>query len=128
MDGWARLLRSFGHAIEGIVYTVKTQRNMRIHLAAAAGALLLSWGLGVPRAHVLLVFFSILLVFIFELMNTAIETTVDLVVSEYHPLAKIAKDAAAGAVLLAAIAAVVVGFYVFFNPLLALARTVLAKF
>jgi len=113
-----RLIRSFGHAIDGIVYTVKTQRNMQIHIGAAMFTLLMGWLLQISWSDVLLVFFSIFLVFILEMVNTAIESTVDLVTGEYHPLAKTAKDVAAGAVLLAAILAVIVGIYVFLGPLL----------
>ncbi|MBP1930533.1 diacylglycerol kinase [Ammoniphilus resinae] len=115
-----RLIRSFGHAIEGIVYTVKTQRNMQIHIGAALLVLFMGWLLQISWSDVLLVFFSIFLVFILEMVNTAIEATVDLVTGEFHPLAKTAKDVAAGAVLLAAILAVIVGFYVFLEPLLVL--------
>ncbi|RKD24008.1 diacylglycerol kinase [Ammoniphilus oxalaticus] len=120
-----RLLRSFGHAIEGIIYTIKTQRNMQIHVGVAFLALLLSWSLEIPWKHVLLVFFSILFVMILELVNTAIEATVDLITVEFHPLAKVAKDVAAGAVLLGAAWAVVVGFYVFFEPLMNVLRNLI---
>ena len=118
MGEWKRLLRSFGHAVEGINYTIKTQRNMQIHVGAAVAALLLCWLLDVTWNHALLVFFSIFFVFILEIINTAIEATVDLVTTDFHPLAKAAKDAAAGAVLLGAIMAILVGIYVFLDPIL----------
>jgi diacylglycerol kinase len=111
-------MRSFGYAICGIRDTVKTQRNMQIHVIMAMLVLLLEWVLPISKGEVLLVFFSVFLVLILETVNTAIEKNVDLVVGETrHPLAKAAKDAAAGAVLLAAILSVFVGIYVFAEPL-----------
>ena len=118
MREWQRLMRSFGYAIAGIVYTVKTQRNMQIHAAVAAAVLVLGWWLAIPKRDVLLVFFSIFLVLAFETMNTAVEKCVDLIVGDRrHPVARIAKDVAAGAVLLVAILAVIVGVSVFAEPL-----------
>ncbi|HJV44627.1 MAG TPA: diacylglycerol kinase family protein [Bacillota bacterium] len=115
-----RLVQSFGHAIDGIVFTVKTQRNMQIHVGAAFFVLLVGWLLQIPWSGIMLVFFSIFFVLILEMVNTAIEVTVDLITKEIHPLAKIAKDVAAGAVLLGVILAIVVGFYVFIPPIISL--------
>jgi len=91
---------------------------MRIHVAAAIVALVMAWWLEISRNDVLLVFFSIALVFSLELMNTAIEATVDLASPERHEKAKAAKDAAAGSVLVAAVLSVIVGLYVFGPPIL----------
>ena len=118
MKEWRRLVRSFSYALQGIVYTVKTQRNMQIHIAAATLVLAAAWWLQIPRSDVLLVFFSIGLVFSLELMNTAVEAAVDLASPEWHAKAKIAKDASAGAVLVAAILSVGIGIMVFGPPLL----------
>lgn len=118
MKEWRRLVRSFSYALQGIVYTVKTQRNMQIHVAAATLVLAAAWWLQIPRSDVLLVFFSIGLVLSLELMNTAVEAAVDLASPEYHAIAKIAKDASAGAVLVAAILSVGIGIMVFGPPLL----------
>lgn len=113
-----RLRESFKYAIDGIIYTVKTQRNMKIHVGTAFIVLLFGLWLGIPKLEVLLVFFSIILVFIMETLNTAIEKTVDLAVGEKrHPLAKIAKDVAAGAVLFSVMLAVFTGMFVFSEPL-----------
>jgi diacylglycerol kinase len=113
-----RLKKSFGFAIEGILYTVRTQRNMKIHVGTAIIVLLFGLWLRISRLEVLLVFFSILLVFIMETLNTAIEKTVDLAAGEeIHPLAKIAKDVAAGAVLFSVMLAVFTGMFVFAEPL-----------
>lgn len=118
MKEWERLLKSFGYAIEGILYTVKTQRNMQIHVGTAIFVLIFGLWMGISRLEVLLVFFSILLVFIMETLNTAIEKTVDLASGEErHPLAKVAKDVAAGAVLFSVMLAVFTGMFVFAEPL-----------
>lgn len=110
------IIWSFNYAIEGIVFALRTQRNMRIHLALAimaAGASLL---LGVSRIELVAIFFAISLVFVTELLNTAIESTVDLATETYQPLAKTAKDMAASAVLIAAVNALVVAYLVLFEP------------
>jgi diacylglycerol kinase len=115
---WQRLKRSFFYAICGIRETVKTQRNMQIHVIMALLVLLLGWFLAIPKGDVLLVFFSVFLVLILETVNTAIEKAVDLTIGDtFHPLAKAAKDAAAGAVLFGAILSILVGIYVFLEPL-----------
>jgi undecaprenol kinase len=114
--------RSFGYAIEGILYTIKTQRNMQVHLGAAGAALLLSYYLKIPNQDLLLVLLAIFIVFILEMLNTAVEAVVNLVTADMHPLAKIAKDVAAGAVLLAAGLAVIIGCYVIGPPLVMLLK------
>lgn len=117
MKEWHRFVRSFSCAIEGIAYTVKTQRNMQIHLVAAVLALVASRWLDISRNDTLLVFFAIALVFALEIVNTAIEAAVDIASPDWHAKAKIAKDAAAGAVLIAACLAVLIGIAVFGPPL-----------
>lgn len=112
-----KLLKSMSYAIEGIMHTLTTQRNMRIHFAVAFLAMILSLVLDISKLEIMLVFFSIVMVVAAELFNTAIEAVVDLFTSDYHPLAKIAKDVAAGAVLLTAVHAVIVAFFVFFDKL-----------
>ncbi|UKK97875.1 diacylglycerol kinase family protein [Brevibacillus brevis] len=118
MKEWRRLIRSFAYALQGISYTVRTQRNMQIHVAAAIFVLAAAWWLQIPRSDVLLVLFSIGLVFSLELVNTAIEAVVDLASPEWHAKAKIAKDVGAGAVLVAAILSLIIGVLVFGQPLL----------
>lgn len=118
MKQWRRFVRSFSYALQGIVHTVKTQRNMQIHVAAATIVLAAAWWLQIPRSDVLLVFFSIGLVMALELVNTAVEAAVDLASPDWHAKAKIAKDASAGAVLVAALVSVAVGILVFGPPLL----------
>lgn len=114
------ILWSFNYAIEGIVYTLRTQRNMRVHMVlavlVAAGCLLL----GIERMQLVAVVFAISLVFVTELVNTAVEAAVDLSVERFDPLAKTAKDVAAGAVLCAAVNALVVAYLVLYEPVRAL--------
>lgn len=110
------LIWSFNYAIEGVVYALRTQRNMRLHVAAALLALLVALIFDVGRFELIAIIFAISLVFVAELINTAIEATVDLAVDSYDPIAKIAKDVSAGAVLVAATNAVVIAFLVLFDP------------
>lgn len=106
------LLRSFNHAFQGLVEAVRHQRNMRIHLAVALLVLVASVLLNVSRLELVAVFIAITFVLMAELVNSAVEAVVDIVTDEYHPRAKKAKDIAAGAVLVAAINALVVGYLV----------------
>jgi diacylglycerol kinase (ATP) len=114
------ILWSFNYAIEGIVYTLRTQRNMRVHMVLAVLVATGCLALGIERMQLVAVVFAISLVFVTELVNTAIEATVDLSVERFDPLAKIAKDVAAGAVLCAAVNALIVAYLVLFNPVRAL--------
>ena len=109
------VIESFKYAISGIIYAFKTQRNLKIHFAAATGVLLLSPFFNFSRAELLLLFFTVTLVIVCELFNTAIEIVVDMVAHTYHPLAKLAKDVAAGAVLVSAINALVVAYILFIS-------------
>ncbi len=106
------LLASFRFAIEGIVYTFRTQRNFKIHCAITlAVAVVGLWvGLGTDQWAILAV--TVTLVFVAELLNTALEAIVDHVSPEFHALAKVAKDCAAGAVFTTAFFAVIVGLLV----------------
>lgn len=117
LKAWDRFVRSFSYALQGIVHTVKTQRNMQIHVAAAVLVLAAAWWLQIPRSDVLLVFFSIALVIALELVNTAVEAVVDLASPDWHSKAKIAKDASAAAVLVVAFVSVVIGIMIFGPPL-----------
>ena len=113
------LFHSFRYAFAGLWYALRTQRNARIHLLAALAvtAMGLWLRLDAPRWAVLAL--TIALVIFAEMVNTVIEAIVDLITLEYHPLAQIAKDVSAGAVLVTAIAAVVVGLLILGPPLLA---------
>ena len=105
----SNLLLSFKYAGQGVIYTFRTQRNFRIHLTIGAIALGLSLYLQISAIAFAVISLTISLVLVLEMINTSLEALVDLTVGrEFHPLAKIAKDCAAGAVLIAAIAALVV--------------------
>ncbi|SMB91969.1 diacylglycerol kinase [Deinococcus hopiensis] len=114
-----RWWRSAGFAVSGLRHVYRTQANFRIEVWAAALALSLTWVLHTPPAPIVL---ACALVLSVELLNTAVEAVVDLATPELHPLAKVAKDAAAGAVLLASLGALLVGCSVLGPPLLALIR------
>lgn len=105
-----RWIESVNCAIEGILWTVSSQRHMRWHFYAAAVVLLVALLLSVPALEFMLLAFAVTLVLFAELINTALEVVVDLVSPDYHPLAKKAKDVAAGAVLIASIGAAVMGY------------------
>jgi len=113
-----RLWRSFQHAFEGIMYATRTQPNMRTHLAVAALVLLAALLLRLDRYYVVELIIIIAVVLALELLNTAVEAIVDLLTVTHHPLAKTAKDAAAGAVLVASIASVVTGYLVFYQGII----------
>ncbi len=108
-----RITQSFKHAFQGIWASLCGERNLKIHLGAAIIALFMVWWLKLDANATVLVILVIAGVFALELLNTAIEAVIDLISPEYHPLAKQAKDAAAGAVLIMAVAAVAVGYILF---------------
>ena len=108
---------SFTWAFEGIVYVLRTQRNMQIHVAAAVVALVLGLLLDFSRLELAAIFGAISLVLVAEMMNTAVEAAIDAVVTSYHPLVKIAKDVAAGAVLVATVNALAIAYFVFYDHL-----------
>jgi diacylglycerol kinase (ATP) len=104
--------RSFEHAYRGMISAVRTQRNMRFHVVAAVLVLVASLLVGVSKLELAILVLTILLVFVTEMFNTAMEFVVDMVTSEYHPLAKLAKDVSAGAVLVSSVGAVLVGYLI----------------
>lgn len=103
----------FKAAMNGLVHTFRTQRHMRIHLFVTVVVVLLAFATNLSRRELLVLLFMITFVLVAEMFNSAIEATVDLVSPNYHPLAKFAKDIAAGAVLITTIMAVVVGLIMF---------------
>ncbi len=118
-----RLLRSFGHAFAGIGYSLKTQANLRIHVAITLAVIVAGLWLQISPIEWAILVVTIMLVLSAELFNTAIEAVVDRVGTEPHPLSKIAKDTAAGAVLIGAIGSVIVGLLIFGPRLLTLIGT-----
>ncbi len=115
------LFSSFRYAWAGIIYAIRTQRNFRIHLAIALVAFSLGVVLQIKAIEAAVVAITVSAVLVMELMNTALESVVDLTVGQtYHELAKIAKDCAAGAVLISAIAALLVAGFVYLPPVIVL--------
>lgn len=115
------LLSSFKYAWAGVRYAFVTQRNFRIHTVIGVLAISLGFFLKITPVEMAVVGLTISLVLVLELLNTAIESVVDLTVKQsYHELAKIAKDCAAGAVLVSTLAAVLVAGLILLPPLLAL--------
>ncbi len=109
--------KSFNNAVDGIIYAITSQRNMKIHLIFAILVVILAMILNISRIEMILLLITIGIVIGFEMLNTAIEEVVNLVTQEHHPLAKIAKNVAAGAVLTECILAVCVGYFIFFERL-----------
>ena len=116
------LRKTFGYAFEGILTGIRKERNMRIHTAAMILVVFFGTVLGLSATEwcICLVLFG--LVMALELVNTAVEAVVDLVTEERKSLAKIAKDTAAGAVLIAAIMAAVIGCIIFLPKILEFAE------
>lgn len=108
---------SLNNAIDGIIYAFKTERNLKIHFSLTLLVLIISLWLDLSRSELLMIFFAISLVLIAEMMNTAIEAMVNLLTLSHHPLAKIAKDVAAGGVFLAVINSLVAAYLIFFKLL-----------
>jgi diacylglycerol kinase len=106
------LMRSFGYAFTGLAHMVRTQRNARIEIVAAIIACALSAWLHISREDWAILTLTIAMVLILEGVNTAIEIAVDLSTPQRHPMAKTAKDIAAGIVLVAAMASIIVGLLV----------------
>ena len=109
------IVQSFNSAIEGFIYVLKTQRNMRLHFLIAILALLLAIYLNLERLEILLLLVTICFVMLAEMLNTAIEINADLLGDSYNPMIRITKDIAAGCVLVASINAFVVGYLLFLS-------------
>src|SRR5437764_4206898 len=101
---------SFNYAAEGIIHVLRTQRNMRIHFAAAFILLVAALIVNVTKLELIALCISITFVLIAEMLNTGIEAALDIATTSFDPMAKIAKDIAAGAVLIATVNAIGVGY------------------
>ena len=108
------VLKSFKYAFSGICYVLKTSRNFRIQLIFALTSLIIGFLLQISLSNYVILITTIMSVFILEILNSSIESIVDLVVQkEFNSLAKISKDTSAGAVLLASINSVIIAVYIF---------------
>jgi diacylglycerol kinase (ATP) len=108
-----RFWQSLTTAFLGVVYVVRIERNARLHLIAAVIALTLGVVLGISNAELAAIFFAIILVFTSEIVNTALEKTLDLIEPQHSAQVRIVKDIAAGAVLVTAIGALAIGAAIF---------------
>lgn len=115
MSELLRLLRSFGYALRGIGYGIRTQRNLRIHLVALAAVTVFNCIAGLSVTHWCIEILCCMLVISLELVNTALEAACDKISTKQHALIGHAKDAAAGAVLVSAVGAVVIAVLLFFR-------------
>ena len=113
----SNFLDAWKNAIDGIIYATTTQKNVKIQLVIAVLVVIISLFFDLSRAEFLCFLFTIILILFAEMFNTAIETVVDLYVDVYHPKAKIAKDVAAGGVVITAINALIVGYFLFFDKI-----------
>ena len=122
-----RLLDSFNYAFEGIIHVLRTQRNMRIHFVVAVIVLIVALIANVSKIELIALLISITFVLIAEMINTAIEGAIDVATTSFDPMAKLAKDIAAGAVLIATVNAVAVGYLVFSGKVADRSATILDK-
>ena len=107
------VVESFNYAIEGVVHVLRTQRNMRIHFALAVAVLAIAAAVEVTKLELIALLLAIAFVLIAEMINSAIEGAIDATTTSFDPMAKLAKDIAAGAVLIASVNAVAIGYLVF---------------
>jgi diacylglycerol kinase (ATP) len=107
------VVESFNFAIEGVIHVLRTQRNMRLHFAAAVAVIVVAVAVGVSKIELSVLMISIAFVLVAEMINTAVEGAIDAATTSFDPMAKLAKDIAAGAVLIASVNAVAVGYLVF---------------
>ena len=110
----SNVIKSFKYAFSGISYVLKTSRNFKIQLIFAVTSLMIGFLLQISQSNYVILIATIMSVLILEILNTSIESIVDLVVKkEFSSLAKISKDTSAGAVLLASINSVIIAVYIF---------------
>ncbi|HEU5363463.1 MAG TPA: diacylglycerol kinase [Gaiellaceae bacterium] len=107
------IIDSFNFAFEGIIHVLRTQRNLRIHFAIAFVVLVAALVVNVTKLELIALLISVTFVLIAEMLNSALEAAIDIATTSFDPMAKLAKDIAAGAVLIAAVNAVAVGYLVF---------------
>ena len=111
--GFKRLYKSFTYAASGIKYAFKYEQNMLIHFLATICVIIAGFIFNISAIEWLIIILIIGLVIATELINTSMEAAIDLITNEVHPLAKIAKDTAAGAVLVFGITAIIIGLIIF---------------
>jgi undecaprenol kinase len=115
---WIRLVKSFSYALSGLKEVIRAERNMQLHLGISGIVILLAVVFRFSRFEWLILLLTIGVMLCLEMVNSAIERVVDLITTDYHPLAEKAKDASAAAVFVFSIISVLVGMLLFANPLL----------
>jgi len=120
MFGNRSIIDSFKHSFEGVSHAFFENRNMRIHVSVGAIVLMAGLIFNVSKFEMIIIAVMIILVIMMEMINTAIEEMVDLIVTEHHKQAKIAKDVASGMVLVAVIGSVIAGAFIFLPHVLKL--------
>ena len=121
------IIESFNYAFEGIIHVLRTQRNMRIHFLVAVVVLVAALATNVSRLELIALLLAIAFVLIAEMINTAIEGAIDVATTSFDPMAKLAKDIAAGSVLIATINALAIGYLVFSSEVGARSSSVLDR-
>lgn len=106
------MIDSFKNAFQGIWYAIRMERNMKIHLAAAVLIILVGLWLDIDKIEFAIICVAVMVVICFELINTAVEVMVNVIVDVYHPKAKIIKDVSAGAVFVSAFFSIVIGIII----------------
>jgi diacylglycerol kinase (ATP) len=122
-----KLVDSVNYALQGIIYSVRTQRNMKIHMIVTLAVLTACFIYDLSKFELLIIGITVTMVIAAEMVNTAIESAIDATTNYYHPLAKIAKNTAAGAVLITAINAVFVGYVVFWDKFTNITFSIIGK-
>ncbi|HCT84030.1 MAG TPA: diacylglycerol kinase [Candidatus Margulisbacteria bacterium] len=120
-----RILDSFGYAIRGLYYAFRSQRHMKVHVTVATAIVFAGFNCEITKIEWLLLVLAISGVMVTELINTSIELSIDLVTKKLRPRAMLAKDVAAGAVFLSAIAAVIIGIIIFGDKFLEMIATLI---
>ncbi|QOY36183.1 diacylglycerol kinase family protein [Anaerobacillus isosaccharinicus] len=122
---WKRFTCSFIYAWTGLKHAIRHEQNMKIHILIATIMISFAFILKIPLYEKLILLLVIGIVISLEVINTAIERVVDLVTKEYHPMAKIAKDVSAGAVLIFSFFTVVIGILIFYRPIVEIVKALL---
>ena len=125
MNKVKRLINSFKYAIEGIVTSIKTVRNMKNHVIMSILVIIFGLILKISKIEWIVCILAITIVIVAELFNTAIETVVDMITKEKNEKAKIAKDVSAGAVLITAIGAAITGLMIFAPKIITVIKLIL---
>lgn len=121
------IIESFNNAANGIIYAIVNEINMKIHITIAVLIVVASIYFDLDRIELMILLLTVAFVFVCELINTAVEIAVDMVIDIYHPKVKVVKDIAAGAVLVAAFTSVMVAYLLFFDRMKPYSETLIFK-